>query len=500
MDNEKNTSGTPEAGETRETQVTREAQETEANEAYKAHEAHEQVTHETHETEANEAYKAHEAHEQMTHGAHESETHENEAETPEVEFVLASKEDRRSRANTNTSKNTADSSNSSYSSSSSSNPQDPQSKREKYERKLREKEEKASAPASRRFVAIVLVIAVIASGLLGAGIATLICKSNKTSSNLNYSNLADATGSELSVQEIVALNEDAVVEINTESTSQNYFGQSTIVQGAGSGVIVKENGYIVTNNHVIDGASTISVTLHDGNSYSASLVGTDSVYDIAVLKISASGLTTATLGDSDELQVGDLAVAIGNPLGKLGGTATAGIISSLERRLNLGTTTLDLLQTDAAINPGNSGGGLFNQKGELIGIVVAKSTGSDVEGLGFAIPINNVASVIDDLIDDGQVSSKPAIGISVYDVDDDSNSTLEEGTYIGQVVGTKAKEAGLKEGDRIISIDGKEIEDKTDLISRVRKYNVGDKVTLVIERDGSEKTIETELEESSAVS
>ena len=500
MDNEKNTSGTPEAGETRETKVTRETQEPEANEAYKAHE---QVTHETHEAEANEAYKAHEAHEQMTHGAHESETHENEPETPEVEFVLASKEDRRSRANTNTSKNTAgssNSSNSSYSSYSSSNPQDPQSKREKYEKKKREKEEKASAPASRRFVAIVLVIAVIASGLLGAGIATLICKSNKTSSNLNYSNLADATGSELSVQEIVALNEDAVVEINTESTSQNYFGQSTIVQGAGSGVIVKENGYIVTNNHVIDGASTISVTLHDGNSYSASLVGTDSVYDIAVLKISASGLTTATLGDSDELQVGDLAVAIGNPLGKLGGTATAGIISSLERRLNLGTTTLDLLQTDAAINPGNSGGGLFNQKGELIGIVVAKSTGSDVEGLGFAIPINNVASVIDDLIDDGQVSSKPAIGISVYDVDDDSNSTLEEGTYIGQVVGTKAKEAGLKEGDRIISIDGKEIEDKTDLISRVRKYNVGDKVTLVIERNGSEKTIETELEESSAVS
>ena len=481
MDNEKNTSGTPEAGETRETQVTRETQEAEANEAYKAHEAHEQ----------------------MTRDAHESETHENEPDTPEVEFVLASKEDRRSRANTNTSKNTADSSNSSYSSyssNSSGNPQDPQSKREKYEKKKREKEEKASAPASRRFVAIVLVIAVIASGLLGAGIATLICKSNKTSSNLNYSNLADATGSELSVQEIVALNEDAVVEINTESTSQNYFGQSTIVQGAGSGVIVKENGYIVTNNHVIDGASTISVTLHDGNSYSASLVGTDSVYDIAVLKISASGLTTATLGDSDELQVGDLAVAIGNPLGKLGGTATAGIISSLERRLNLGTTTLDLLQTDAAINPGNSGGGLFNQKGELIGIVVAKSTGSDVEGLGFAIPINNVASVIDDLIDDGQVSSKPAIGISVYDVDDDSNSTLEEGTYIGQVVGTKAKEAGLKEGDRIISIDGKEIEDKTDLISRVRKYNVGDKVTLVIERDGSEKTIETELEESSAVS
>ncbi len=490
MDNEKNTSGTPEAGETRETQVTRETHEPEANEAYKAHEAHEQMTRETHEPEANEAYKAHEA-------------HENESETPEVEFVLASKEDRRSRAKTNTNANTTDSSNSSnssYSSNSSSNPQDPQSKREKYERKLREKEEKASAPASRRFVAIVLVIAVIASGLLGAGIATLICKSNKTSSNLNYSNLADATGSELSVQEIVALNEDAVVEINTESTSQNYFGQSTIVQGAGSGVIVKENGYIVTNNHVIDGASTISVTLHDGNSYSASLVGTDSVYDIAVLKISASGLTTATLGDSDELQVGDLAVAIGNPLGKLGGTATAGIISSLERRLNLGTTTLDLLQTDAAINPGNSGGGLFNQKGELIGIVVAKSTGSDVEGLGFAIPINNVASVIDDLIDDGQVSSKPAIGISVYDVDDDSNSTLEEGTYIGEVVGTKAKEAGLKEGDRIISIDGKEIEDKTDLISRVRKYNVGDKVTLVIERDGSEKTIETELEESSAVS
>ncbi len=434
------------------------------------------------------------------HGSQDVHEAPDSNETPEVEFVLASKDDRRRSSNGSSASNGSKSETAYAGEYNHAGNSSVGNNGDNNKKNMHQGVRKESAPASKRFVAIVLVIAVIVSGLLGAGIATFICNSNKSYSNLNYSNLADATGSEMSIQEIVALNEDAVVEITTEGTSQNYFGQTTIVQGAGSGVIINENGYIVTNNHVIDGASTIEVTLHNGDSYSASLVGTDTVYDIAILKISANNLTAATIGSSSELQVGDLAVAIGNPLGQLGGTATAGIISALERRLNLETTTLDLLQTDAAINPGNSGGGLFNQKGELIGIVVAKSSGSDVEGLGFAIPIDNIASVIDDLIDDGKISSKPAIGITIYDVDDDSNTNLEEGTYIGEVNGAKAKEAGFKVGDRIISIDGKEIEDKTDLISRVRKYNVGDTVKIVIERNGSEKTIETVLEEASAVS
>ncbi len=201
----------------------------------------------------------------------------------------------------------------------------------------------------------------------------------------------------LSVAEIAAIASPGVVEIRTSGTVV-VRGRSYAVEGAGSGVVLTADGYIVTNHHVVDGAETIQVKLIDGTSYDAVLVDSDATMDIAVLKIAATALPVATLGLSSNLVVGDTAVAIGNPLGELGGTVTQGIISSLDRQIDLDGNTMDLLQTDASINPGNSGGGLFDSHGRLIGIVVAKSSGSGLEGLGFAIPIDHVKELIETMI------------------------------------------------------------------------------------------------------
>jgi len=202
----------------------------------------------------------------------------------------------------------------------------------------------------------------------------------------------------LTIVEIAALTSESVVEIYTETVVNiGRFG-SYIAEGAGSGVIISSDGYIVTNNHVIEGASKITVRLKNGVEHEAALIGRDSKTDLAVLKIQESGLQSAVFGDSDKLVVGELVVAIGNPLGKLGGTVTDGIISALSRNISVEGQMMNLLQTSAAVNPGNSGGGLFNRYGELIGIVNAKSSGSDIEGLGFAIPINVVKSAIEDIV------------------------------------------------------------------------------------------------------
>ena len=198
----------------------------------------------------------------------------------------------------------------------------------------------------------------------------------------------------LSVAEVAAKAADSVVEINTETVSSSFYGGQRVSQSAGSGVILSADGYIVTNNHVVAGADSITVRTRDGKSYAANLVGTDPDTDLAVLKIEASGLTPAVLGSSDDLVVGETAVAIGNPLGELGGTVTSGIISALSREVTIDNQTMTLLQTNAAINPGNSGGGLFNSNGELVGVVNAKYAKEGVEGLGFAIPINTAKPVI----------------------------------------------------------------------------------------------------------
>ncbi|NLA70147.1 MAG: PDZ domain-containing protein [Clostridiales bacterium] len=370
----------------------------------------------------------------------------------------------------------------------------------KFKRHHKDKFKNESPYITKKFFAICMIIAVFCSAAIGALVSVLLSGTNSFGAydNLATSSLEEATGSKLTIQEIVAKNANSVVEITTETANTGVFGQATVSEGAGSGVIVHEDGYIVTNNHVIENAQSITVTLYNGNELSAALVGNDKDNDIAVLKIAGSDYDAVEIGDSAKLSVGDLAVAIGNPLGTLGGSATQGVISSLERRLTINDTTLSLLQTDAAINPGNSGGGLFNGAGELVGIVVAKSTGTGIEGLAFAIPISNVASIIDDLIDNGTVSSKPAIGVTVYDITSETAAYYKqaEGVYISEVAGATAKEAGLKAGDRIISIDGDDVASSSDLISRVREHKVGSEVTLEVERDGQTITIKTALEES----
>ena len=371
-----------------------------------------------------------------------------------------------------------------------------------------------SKPKEKKYVtrgalAACMIATMIISSILGAAIGgafgrtvTTDGRKSRNDSELSQLDLGDATGSELTVSQIVDKNENAVVEIVVSGTAQNMWGQMQLVQGAGSGVIVKDDGYIATNYHVIQGANKVEVTLHNGESYPARIVGSDPANDIAVIKIDAKDLTTATIGDSSTVDVGDLAVAIGNPLGQLGGTATTGIISALDRTLDVEGTTLTLLQTDAAINGGNSGGGLFNSKGELIGIVESKASAVGVEGLAFALPINNVSGIINDLIENGgsaQVASgTPAVGVVISEVSEDNAQYygLESaGVYIAQVTGENARSAGFQEMDRIISFNGTKINSSNEFITLVRKCKVGDTVTVVVSRKGQEIEIKTVLEE-----
>ncbi len=354
-----------------------------------------------------------------------------------------------------------------------------------------------------------MILTMILSSLLGAFISGAYFsktssdgRAQRNDSELSQLDLGDATGSDLTVSQIVDKNENAVVEILMSGTQQNMWGQMQLVQGAGSGVIIKEDGYIATNYHVVQGANKVEVTLHNGDSYVAKIIGSDPSNDIAVIKIDAKGLTTATIGDSSTVDVGDLAVAIGNPLGQLGGTATTGIISALDRTLDVEGTTLTLMQTDAAINGGNSGGGLFNSKGELIGIVESKASAVGVEGLAFALPINTVAPIINDFIENGgntQVADGiPAVGVVISDVSEENAQYygLESaGVYIAQVTGENAMKSGFQEGDRIVSFNGSQISNSSEFITLVRKCKVGDTVTVVVSRSGQQIEIKTVLEE-----
>lgn len=246
-----------------------------------------------------------------------------------------------------------------------------------------------------------------AGGGSGSG-ASPAATSSSSSESSGY-DLESATGSTMTVQQISKAVSDSVVEIRTESVSQGQgiWIQEYVTEGAGSGVVMSEDGYIITNNHVISGANKIYVTLDDTDKeYTAKLIGTDSANDIAVIKIEATGLTPAKFGDSDSVTAGDMAVVIGNPLGELGDSVSAGIISSTARRITLENQEMTLMQTDASINPGNSGGGMFNSEGKLIGIVVAKSSGTGIEGLGFAIPINTVAKSVEKIQSGGGDSAQ----------------------------------------------------------------------------------------------
>lgn len=300
----------------------------------------------------------------------------------------------------------------------------------------------------------------------------------------------------------------SVVNIRTEKLEQYYdffYGPfSEKVTGIGTGIIIRKDGYIITNNHVIAGATNITVIFHGGKEMQGRVVGVDPESDLAVVKVDASNLPSADIGDSSKIKVGELAVAIGNPFG-LSYTVSAGVISALHRNIQAtdesGQTYLytNLIQTDAAINPGNSGGPLCNSKGEVIGInTLIYSRSGGYQGIGFAIPINDAMRIADDLIKKGK-ASHAFIGIYGDDASKYPEKLplgVKEGAIIVQVIpGSPAEKAGLQRGDIIVQFDRSKIKSMEDLVSQVRKREPGDKVKIVYYRDGEKREVEVVLEE-----
>lgn len=351
-----------------------------------------------------------------------------------------------------------------------------------------------------KLTAIIACCLILSIGC-GIGGAYLIARTNPSSVIYQDTSKIVSTGSQDSstIKSVVEQCANSVVEIQTESVTNgsNPF-QQYVSSGAGSGVILTQDGYIVTNHHVIEDANSITVRTRSGDEYNASLVGSDEQSDLAVLKIDATGLTPAVLGDSTTLEVGDLAIAIGNPLGELGGSVTSGIISALDREMTIDGQTMTLLQTDAAVNPGNSGGGLFNANGDLIGIVNAKSSGENVEGIGFAIPISTATDIIDELIANGEVTSRPTLGVSLYNVEDEMTASQlgvdSTGVYIVQIVdGGAADNAGLRSGDRIVSVDGSEVSSASDVRAALNKHKIGESISITVERNGQTQEFDVAL-------
>ncbi len=365
----------------------------------------------------------------------------------------------------------------------------------------KQKMEKKNHPAL-----IVLLSAILGTsgGALGAYVVT---SNSSTTPVVVYQNTASSTTtntssstSGLTIKEIAAKASPSVVEITiqSESTSYGFFGGTYTTEAAGSGVIISSDGYIITNNHVVEGATSITVKTHDGTEYSATLVGTDSKSDIGVIKVDATNLTAATIGDSSTIAVGDTAVVIGNPLGTLGGTVTDGIISATDREITINNESMNLIQTNAAINSGNSGGGLFDANGNLIGIVNAKdsgttSSGTTIEGLGFAIPINDAMNVAEQLIENGQVTNRPTIGVTLQTITQDYGQ-YKAGLYITDITsGSGAEAAGLQVGDQIVGAEGEELSSYTELSKILRNKNVGDTLTLTIVRNGEQMDVDVIL-------
>lgn len=307
---------------------------------------------------------------------------------------------------------------------------------------------------------------------------------------------ANSTGGEsMSLQQISSVVSPSVVAITTEqmSGSQTWFGGYYVQSGAGSGVIISQDGYILTCAHVVDGATSVKVQLQNGETYDASIVGSDATSDIAVLKIEATGLTPAVIGDSDALAVGETVVAVGNPLGTLSNTVTDGIISALNREVTVEDNDMTLLQTNASISPGNSGGGLFNANGELIGVVNAKSSYSEAEGIGFAIPIDSAMEIAQQLIENGAVI-RPALGVKILDVMDANTANQlgvsATGVYVVEVTaGGGAEAAGVQAGDRIIAVDDTAVSSSNSVKSYLADKQVGDTVNLQVEREGKVLTL-----------
>ena len=368
----------------------------------------------------------------------------------------------------------------------------------------------ASAPAGGKkkttvLVAVGLVLALL-MGLLGSAIgnslfgkgSTTIYEGQRESSVIDVSKID--TGKLMTPAEVYAANVNPTVGITTSVTT-NFWGFQTTSAASGSGFILTGDGYVLTNYHVIESSNSISVTLYDGKSYDAVLIGYDESSDIAVLKIDAEGLTPVVLGDSDNLNVGDSVVAIGNPLGELTFSLTSGAVSALNREITLSNSvTMNLIQTDCAINSGNSGGALFNLYGEVIGITNAKYSGSgsgaSIDNIGFAIPINHVRGIVESIIENGYVA-KPYIGVTVSDV---SEETMGYGLPAGAAVkavseDSPAEKAGLQVNDIITAVNGKEISGRTGLSEAVSAASVGDTLTLTVYRQGNTISVDVTVGE-----
>ena len=299
-------------------------------------------------------------------------------------------------------------------------------------------------------------------------------------------------GESLTVNGVSELASPSVVEIVTESVSYNSFFGQYPTSGAGSGVILSEDGLIVTNYHVVEGANHITVTLTDGKSYDAEVVGADDESDVALVRVRAANLPAAVLGNSESLRVGEGVVAIGNPLGKLGGTVTDGIVSALDREIEIDGQSYRLLQTNAAINPGNSGGGLFNMRGELVGIVNAKVSRDSVEGLGFAIPIDHAKGIIEELSTYGYIRGRIDLGVELIEINDAVTARYynvsEGGVYVSSVADAST---GLRPGDLILSVADAEILNMEDFEEALAGYRAGDTLSLSVKRRVSRSGYET---------
>lgn len=348
-------------------------------------------------------------------------------------------------------------------------------------------------------VAVAVASSVLTSAVLCSGFF-LYFKNNPQTYNYS-STLPPVTGTSAApegntVNQIATAVGPAVVGIVSEVDYVGFFSQSSVQQGSGSGIILRPDGYIVTNHHVIEDASRVTVILSTGEEYEATLVGSDESSDLAVIKINATDLPYAELGDSDELLVGDLVVAIGNPLGQeLAGSVTVGYVSALNRTITIDDDkTLTLIQTDAAINPGNSGGALVNSQGKVVGINTAKISSSNVEGLGFAIPTSTARSIIEELIEHGRVTTRPLIGITGQELSASVSRQwgfpTETGVYITSVSeDSAADKAGLRRGDIIVEVDGQKVSTVAQINAIRNTKHAGDNLSVTYYRDDDKNTV-----------
>ncbi len=365
--------------------------------------------------------------------------------------------------------------------------------------------EKKPERSPRRFVALVLAAGLLLGTVFGFGL------DNFLPNPAGDSNTVYAAGIEntrivfdKAVSPVVPIAKKVsptIVAISLKTRTRDYFGRIYEGQGTGSGIIIDNKGHIVTNNHVVEGAQDITVILNDGKELEATLVGGDSQTDLAVIKVDPSKLTVAELGDSSKLEVGELAVAIGSPMGtEYAGSVTAGIISGLNRKVSVGDNSIKLIQTDAAINPGNSGGALVNSEGKVIGINTIKFAETTVEGMGFAIPINEAKPIIQEIISKKKIA-RPYLGISGETVTKEmaDKSKVPQGVYVVDVVGySGAERAGIKKGDIITKLDGKVIKTIEELIEEIQKHKAGDTVQVEIyDLQNGYKTVSVKLRESS---